>query len=473
MKKFLIALTVVVAAVAIALPASAAELKFGGYYHFKFYSISNISDGDSDGASGFDNDNANWYWTRVRLYFDAIGSEYVKVSTKLEMDNIFGKEGKLAQDTKTVEVKNIFLNFAIPDTPVSFNVGAAGWKVDRAGFINDDMSTINAVAKFDPVLVNVGWARFGDNIGKTEGDWTPFKNGDNVDFFAGSVQYIQEQFLVGFNVGWMLTKSGFFASYPSAKGSTTGTPTRDDDLNLLILSLDFNWNADFWSVYATGLMNAGKDEGFIQGPVAAPTEDEIKYGGYLIAAGGQAQFDEWGVGLDFVLISGDDDSTDDKADAPIVVNPGSSLPSYKMDAIVMPGLFDDENSTTQTAKATAPSPANRLNNTDGISFGSGNSIPGNIWGIGAHGTFAPMEKSLLKFGVAYFQFLEDVYENPTLTSDGKDLGFSAYVRYTQAIVDNLSFKTEFGYLFAGDAYSAVKKSTDDAYKIGAGLFWSW
>jgi hypothetical protein len=469
MKKFLIGLTVVVAAVAIALPASAAELKFGGYYHFKFYSISNISDGDDDGATGVDNDNANWYWTRVRLYFDAIGSEYVKVSTKLEMDNIFGKEGKLAQDTKTVEVKNIFLNFAIPDTPVSFNVGAAGWKVDRAGFMNDDMSTINMLAKFDPVLVNVGWARFGDNIGKTEGEWTPFKNGDNVDFFAGSVQYIQEQFLVGFNLGWMMTKSGFFGSYPSAIGTTSSTANTNDDLNLLILSLDFNWNADFWSVYATGLMNAGKDEGFVQ----ANGEDEIKYGGYLLAAGGQAQFDEWGVGLDFVMVSGDDDSTDDKADAPIVVNPGSSLPSYKMDAIVMPGLFDDENSVTQTAKATAPSAANRLNNTDGISFGSGNSIPGNIFGIGAYGTFAPMEKSLLKFGVAYFQFLEDVYENPTLTSDGKDLGFSAYVRYTQAIVDNLSFKTEFGYLFAGDGYSAVKKSPDDAYKIGAGLFWSW
>jgi len=214
---------------------------------------------------------------------------------------------------------------------------------------------VAAVNEGDPVLVNVGWARFGDNIGKTEGDWTPFKNGDDVNFFAGSVQYIQEQFLVGFNLGWMNTKSGFFASYPSAKGTTTGTPTRKDDLNLLILSLDFNWNADFWSVYATGLMNAGKDEGFTQTDTGDITgnviEDEIKYGGFLLAAGGKAQFDQWGVGLDFYMASGDDDSTDDKYENPIVINPGSSLGVYNMDAIVMPGWFDDENSAVTTGKS--------------------------------------------------------------------------------------------------------------------------
>jgi hypothetical protein len=343
--------------------------------------------------------------------------------------------------------------------------------VDRAGFMNDDMSTINMLAKFDPVLVNVGWARLGDNVTTTSGNWTPFKNGDNTDFFAGSVQYIQEQFLVAFNLGWINGKSGLLDRfYTSTEGPTPGAGSTDDDLNLLMLSLDFNWNADFWSVYATGLMNAGKDEGFIQ---TTSTEDEMKYSGYLLAAGGQAQFDQWGVGLDLVMVSGDDDSNDDKLESPIVLNPGSSLPSYKMDAIVMPGLFDDENSVTQTAKDSSSNANNRLNNLNGISIGSGNSIPSNIFGIGAYGTFAPMEKSLLKFGIAYFQFLEDVLKESTSTSDTTDLGVSAYVRYTQAIVDNLTFKTEFGYLFAGDGYSAVKKSTDDAYKIGAGLFWSW
>jgi hypothetical protein len=480
MKKFLIALTVVVAVVALALPASAAELKFGGMYFFKFYSIDNTTDGDKDSA-----DNSNYYWNRVRLYFDAIGSEYVKVSTKLEMDNIYGREGNIGMDKKDVEMKQLYLNFAIPDTPVSFNVGAAGWKVDRAGYVlNDDVPTINALMKFDPVLVNVGWARIGDN-GQKNGGWTPFNNGDNVDYFAGSVQYVQEQFIVGLNAGWIMTKSGglFGSSYASAIGSSdvnvdaAGDPVYENkDLNLLLLSLDFTWNADFWSVYATGLMNAGKDEGFRQTDTGLTTgteiEDEIKYSGYLFAAGGKAQFDQWGVGLDFYMASGDDDSTDDKYENPIVINPGSSLGVYNMDAIVMPGWFDDENSAVTTTGGAIS------NNTTSIKqLGSGNSPPANVWGIGARADFAPMEKSMLEFGIAYFQFVEDVlkYANDPAgsTKDTKDLGFSMFARYSQGIVDGLTFKTEIGYLLAGDGYSENTKSSDDAYKIGAGLFWSW
>jgi hypothetical protein len=460
MKKFLIALTVVVAVVAIALPASAAELKFGGMYFFKFYSIDNVLDGDKDV-----NDNSNYFWNRVRLYFDAVGSEYVKVSTKLEMDNIYGREGNIGQDKKEVEIKQIYLNFAIPDTPVSFNVGAAGTKIDRAGYIlNDDVSTINAVMKFDPVLAVVGWARLGDN-GRKNGGWTPFNNGDNVDYFVGSVQYVQEQFVVGANVGWLMTKSGLFSSYASAEGTTSGTIV-EDDLNLLLLSIDFNWNADFWSVYATGLFNAGKDEGFTQ---AAAGEDEIKYNGYLFAAGGKAQFDQWGVGIDFYLASGDDKSDDDKYENPIVINPGSSLGVYNMDAIVMPGWFDDENSAVTTTGGSI------TNNCAPIKqLGSGNSPPANVWGVGARADFAPMEKSMLEFGVAYFQFVEDVFEEAVAGADDtKDLGFSMFARYSQGIVDGLTFKTEIGYLVAGDGYSLTTKSSDDAYKIGAGLFWSW
>jgi hypothetical protein len=505
MKKFLIALTVVVAAVAIALPASAAELKFGGMYFFKFYSVDNVLDGEDK-----DPDNANYFWNRVRLYFDAVGSEYVKVVTKFEMDNIFGREGHLAQDTKTVEVKNVYLNFAIPDTPVSFDVGAAGVKIDRAGLVlNDDTSIILGTAKFDPVLVKLGWSRLGDNRTTASDNWTPFNNGDNVDYWVGTVQYIQEQFIVGLNFGWINTKSGLFGSYDSAIGSSSvqttpvteitapisanGVPLvgddtiveelgdestfTNDDLNLIILSLDFTWNADFWNVYFTGLMNAGKDEGFRQTDTGLTTgteiEDEIKYSGYLLAAGGRAQFDQWGVGLDFYLASGDDDSTDDKYEQPIVINPGSSLGTYNMDAVVMPGWFDDENSVTTTTGGGSNSPR-KANNTSPIKqLGSGNSPPANVWGIGARGTFAPLEKSLVEFGVAYFQFVEDVLEKSGTTKDTKDLGFSTFARYSQAIVDGLTFKTELGYLFAGDGYCTRNKSCDNAYKIGAGLFWSW
>jgi hypothetical protein len=46
------------------------------------------------------------------------------------------------------------------------------------------------------------------------------------------------------------------------------------------------------------------------------------------------------------------------------------------------------------------------------------------------------------------------------------------LRANQGITDGLALKATFNYLFTGDAY-APSKNVDDAYKVAAGLFWSW
>jgi len=106
----------------------------------------------------------------------------------------------------------------------------------------------------------------------------------------------------------------------------------------------------------------------------------------------------------------------------------------------------------------------------------------NIWAVGAHVDFKPLDQTLLQLGGAYIQFVEDVASKTTtglpvttkanvVDTDNK-LGTSLYIRLTQGIVDGLQLKAAFGYLFADKGFTP-NTNDDNAYKFAAGLFWSW
>ena len=145
-----------------------------------------------------------------------------------------------------------------------------------------------------------------------------------------------------------------------------------------------------------------------------------------------------------------------------------------MDDIVFPGWFDDESSTVGTFSGGGAF----LNNVQatGLTRSNQGYTLQNIWSIGAHVDIKPLEQTLIQPGIAWMKFNEDVLSqvddlvSPLQTDD--ELGFSAYVRLNQGITDGLALKATFGYLFAGDGYSALKDD-DDAYKFATGLFWSW
>ena len=80
MKRLLIVLVALVAVFAMVLPASAADLKFGGMFWTKWYATSNIRDGNDDSNDRI----SSFFYTRMRLYFTAIASENLRAVSKVE-----------------------------------------------------------------------------------------------------------------------------------------------------------------------------------------------------------------------------------------------------------------------------------------------------------------------------------------------------------------------------------------------------
>jgi hypothetical protein len=195
----------------------------------------------------------------------------------------------------------------------------------------------------------------------------------------------------------------------------------------------------------------------------------MDFKGYLLSAGAAFNVKPVTIGVDGYYASGDDDLDDDEIGT--YVTPGiDGRNTYYMDEIVFPGMFDDE----WSAGSTFPGGGTFNNNISatGLTRTNAGYTLTNIWAIGAHVDFKPLEQTLLQAGAAYMQFVEDVDSDGDGDEDENALGTSLYLRLTQGIVDGLQLKVAGGYLIADDGYTP-NDNEDDAYKIAAGLFWSW
>jgi hypothetical protein len=141
-----------------------------------------------------------------------------------------------------------------------------------------------------------------------------------------------------------------------------------------------------------------------------------------------------------------------------------------MDEVIFPGWFDDETSTA----ATLPGGGAFNNNTTSTGgFSSGGFVPNNMFAIGLHGDFKPLDQTLINVGGAYLMPVEDVDgDGDGKFNDDDAYGTSFYVRLSQGITDGLKLKAAVGYLLADDGFEKGDND-DDAYRMGLGLFWSW
>ena len=480
MKRFLLVLIGVAAVVAfMALPASAADLKFGGMFWTKYYSDDNIKDGTDDA-----DDNLSGFYTRMRLYFTATASENLMAVFKGEIDDIWGdgRIGRVSTDggsggradgsaavgstsptrftdasaNSGMELKNFYIQFNMPNTPLTFLVGALPAKIGSGLVFNDDTNGIVAMGKFDPVKVVLVYSRLQDNAQPTTQDLTgvtnamqnvtpatPLTSHDDWDLWAGEVRFrLMKELELTLGGSWVNT--------------TFDNPSRDFDLYNAVLDVDFN--TDTFSLYGTGGMNFGTVD-------LAPSGD-ADFKGYLISAGAAFNLGPVGIGVDGFYSSGSNDTDDINT----YVTPGiDGRNTYYMDEVVFPGMFDDESSTISTF----PNNGTKLNNVSstGLTVTNAGYTLTNVWAVGAHVDFKPLEQTLLQAGAAYINFVRDVPSDPDGGEDDK-LGTSLYLRLTQGIVDGLQLKAAFGYLIADDGYSVVDNE-DDAYKFATGLFWSW
>jgi hypothetical protein len=464
-------LAALVMAAVLSLPAFAADLKFGGQAYTRYYSTDNMRDGDDDV-----DDNGNGFYTRMRLYFTARQSENLKAVMKLELDSIWGdgRIGTVSADggsdgradagsdgsaNSGFEIKNAYLDFNLPNTPVVFLVGIIPVKIGSGIVFNDDTSGILAMGKFDPVKVALLYSRLNDNTQPTTETLTGLANAVQARTPATFNTSSDDWDLWGAQVAFAPMKELALTLGGSWVNTTFQNPNRD--FNHYNLALDADYRTDLFSLYFTGAKNFGE--------VESSTGSDSDFKGWLISAGGTVNVAPVVIGLDFYFSPGDDDPDDDDIDTYVTVGGLDGRNTYNMDEVVFLGWFDDESATYSTF----PGGGSFLNNVTGtgLTRSNSNKVLTNLWAIGAHVDFKPLDQTLVQVGGAYMQFVEDVVADPDGGKDDK-LGTSLYLRVSQGIVDGLQLKAVFGYLFADDGFSPGKND-DDAYKFAAGVQWDW
>jgi hypothetical protein len=534
MKRLLTVLIALVVVFTLVLPASAADLKFGGMFWTTWYSTENMKDGSSDTNDKL----TNFWYTRMRMYFTAIASENLMAVSKVEVDANWGdgRIGKVSIDggsdgradgdaflsdgnknasaNSGFEIKNAYIDFTIPDTALNFKVGLIGAKLGKSGIIfNDDTPGVMASYSFAPFSLALLYSKLNDNAtiyGTGVTAMTGNATSDDWNLFAFDFTYQQEAIRASLDFAWAHT--GDYKRSVADPTCGLGVPLSDLDSGLPDESIcdllgdpslidvdadpvdcllcdaktlessnaavdhfnlggDFDYTGDMFSVYFTGAVNFGKIEDNAVNALGQLEDSDFK--GWMVTAGGDYSLsDIIMLGLDFYYASGqkaDDDDIKSYETYGVV-----GRPSYYMDDIVFPGWFDYETATISTA-AGGGAKTNNITST-GLTATNANYVINNIWAIGLHANLKPFEGTLLQPGFSYMRFVEDVVEDvDPLTGQnntGKDLGLSLYLRANQGITDGLALKATFSYLFPGDAYSP-SKDDDDAYKIAAGLFWSW
>ena len=425
MKRLLICLVALIAVFALVMPASAAEMKINGIWNAKAWARDNY-DGDDD-----TDDSTQYVTQRMRMYFNAIASENLKLVYKNEIDMEWGDEaagvdrnsgGGLGGDQINLETKNVYLEFMVPDTPVKATLGLQGITLHKGWFISDDIGAARFDMNFDPVSITTYWAGV-DGLEGNDSD----ASDDNWQLVASGAYKAE-------NLDARLT-----FGYERGPNDVTSADVPESD-DLFLIMGEFNMSFDMFSFFVIAGKNFGE--------VKSETGDN-DYKGYMVDAGVNFALDIATIRARAFLASGDDegDFEDD-----FQVMSGATMSWAE---IISDGYSYDRNaSLAQIGGANKPS---------------------NMYAINLGADFKPTDTTTIKLDVYYVGMMED----RTIAGEEEDeIGVEIDARLTQKIYDNLSMTIVGAYMLAEDGYGVYNgappaaqapNSGDDAFHVGLGL----
>jgi hypothetical protein len=431
MKRLLFCLVALIAVFALVMPASAVEMKVNGIWNTKAYAVDNY-DGYDDTDDSF-----QYVTQRMRMYFNFISSENLKLVYKNEIDFEWGDSafknsrndgGGLGGDTVNLETKNIYLEFMVPDTPVKATIGLQGVTLHKGWFISDDVSAARFDMNFDPVSITTYAALA---AGTEWGD--PDASDDDWQLVASGAYKAE-------NMDARLT----FGYERLPNDPTTADQPESNDLFLVMG--EFNMSFDMMSFFVIAGKNFGEADG--SGPDSVNNRN---YDGYMAHVGANFALDMANIRAEFIYASGDKEGDFD--DDFQTMNGRT----FSWSELMSDGYTYDRN------------PANNQ-------IGGSNS-PSNMWAVNVGADLKPTDTTTIKFDVYYIGMVED----RTVAGDKEDeIGIEVDASLTQKIYDNLSMTLIGAYLFAEDGYGVYNGdpgagaaqaagSGDDAFQVGIGL----
>ena len=437
MKRLLFCLVVLMAVFALVMPTYAAEMKVNGIWNTKAYAVDNYNGDD-------DNDDSFQYVTqRMRMYFNFISSENLKLVYKNEIDFQWGDSafktgrndgGGLGGDTVNLETKNIYLEFMVPDTPVKATIGLQGVTLHKGWFISDDVSAARFDMNFDPVSVTT-YVALAD--GTERGD---------IDSSNDDWQIVASGAYKAENMDARLTFG--YERLPN-DDTTNPTPNNDnpDSNDLFLVMGEFNMSFDMFSFFVIAGKNFGEADG-----KGNDTATNRNYDGYMAHVGGNVALDMATIRAQVIYASGDDEGDFDDDFRQM------NGQTFSWSELMSDGYTYDSN------------PANNQI--------GGSNHPSNMYAVNIGADFKPTDTTTIKLDAYYIGMVED---RTVAGSKEDEIGVEIDARLTQKIYDTLSLTLVGAYLFAEDGYglyngdpgdAATTQATgagDDAFQVGIGL----
>ncbi|MFH2045646.1 MAG: hypothetical protein ABIK92_10920 [Pseudomonadota bacterium] len=434
MKRFMLLLLTFLLVSAFAMPASALEHIFGGYWRTRFAIQENFS-GDDTGTS-LDSKQVD---TRARFYYTAKINENLKLVNKLELDAIWGENdgyGKVGADGTDIEIKNLYADFKIN----SFNVlvGVQNFNVARTFIYDDDFAGIKAIYKIDDRFSVVFDYQKHKEGGRGENDQ------DVESYILTPVINLNKDICIKPYYMFLHSKDGFLLPY---EVSTTASNYLDN-VNINYLGIDFDAKIDATTLWFTGVKQFGSltSQGGAGNPFGDIKGTKVDLKGWLIAAGGKYDFGKTDIHGQSFWATGDDNKgfTDKEMNGFYV----TSSSQYYWAEILGRGMFDGS------------AGANGLNSQP---TGSPGYSPTNIIAVNLGATHKPTDKLSITGDLWYAKLDEK-------NSFGEDeIGIEADLKLTYKLLDGLSLDIVGAYLFAGDAVSSDGKNDDNPFEIGTRL----
>jgi len=433
MKRLFICLVALIAVFALVMPASAAEMKVNGIWNAKAWARDNF-----DGTDDVD-DSTQYVTQRMRMYFNFIASENLKLVYKNEIDMEWGDTtptvarnsgGGLGGDTINLETKNVYLEFMVPDTPVKATLGLQGVTLHKGWFISDDIGAARFDMNFDPISVTTYWA----GANGLEADDNDSSN-DNWQLVASGA-YKAENLDARLTFGYERLPNSVAGNAPDGT-STIDTPDSND---LFLVMGELNMSFDMFSFFVIAGSNFGERD--------SDGADDRDYSGYMFDGGVNFALDMATIRGRFFMASGDDDEGQDDD---FQTMSGATMSWAE---IVSDGYsYDRSASLSQIGAANKPS---------------------NIWVASVGADLKPTDTTTIKLDVYYIGMMEDRHVGCDATVDSCDedeIGIEIDARLTQKIYDTLSLTVVGAYMFAEDGYGTdrVNSQGDDAFQVGMGL----
>jgi hypothetical protein len=417
-------------------------------YQARLNSNDNVADGNDDL-----DDNGNWIDQRVRMYFSFIASERLQLVTQWEADTLWGNEtpgagrhggGDVGADATNLEMKNVYIDFLIPNTPIRSTVGVQALALLTGWIVDDDFSGAVFTTEFEPFTFKAGYlAAQNENVTDTS---------ENIDDLFISMDYVNGPFnaaLIGFyQYGHDTDVSVAFVE--------SGTPFQDStfpvgDNQLFDLGLNLGYKTDLFGLFFNGVKNFGSYDSPLTG-------GDVDYEGWMVEAGANLFVSNFTFTLSGFYTSGDKDLNDD-SDKMFVAPLGRS---HYWSEIMGLGTFSDVNvgDAGESDRVVANG-----------EYGAAD-YPSNLWTVSVGAAWQALEGTKLTLNYYYIGTAKNVLADFTTGETDDTIGHELDFYLDQDVVDGMTLRLGAAYLWADDAYT-VFADDDNAYELGAQLLWTF